>query len=151
MAQQVRDLQEAARKLGLELLIASANTDHGLEEFFSGFHEKPASGLVVVSDLFANGHSEQIAALAYRYKVPSIFTGRAFATAGGLMSYGGYISETHRLAGIYAGRVLKGDKPADLPIVQGTKVELIINLKTAKALGIDMPPALLARADEVIE
>jgi putative tryptophan/tyrosine transport system substrate-binding protein len=151
VARQVSDLQAAANKLGLELLILNASTDRELEEIFPGVQEKRAGGLVVVPDVFTNAHPEQIAALASRYKVPTIFTQRAFPTAGGLMSYGGYITETHRLAGIYAGRILKGEKPADLPVMQGTKVELIVNLKTAKALGIDMPSSLLGRADEVIE
>ncbi len=150
-ARQIADIEDAARKLGLELLILKASTDRELEEAFSGFHEKPAGGLVVVLDVFTNSHAEQLAALAYRYKVPTIFAQRAFPTAGGLMSYGGYIEETHRLAGIYTGRILRGEKPADLPVMQGTKVEMIINLRTAKALGIEIPLALLGRADEVIE
>jgi putative ABC transport system substrate-binding protein len=151
VARQVSDLQGAAKKLGVELLIVNASTDRDLEEGFSGLQEKHVGGLVVIPDVFNNAHPEQIAALAARFKVPTIFTQRAFSTAGGLMSYGGYITETHRLAGIYAGRILKGEKPADLPVMQGTKVELIVNLKTAKTLGIDMPPSLLGRADEVIE
>ena len=151
VARQVSDLRGAAEKLGVELLIVHASTDRDLEQIFPGLQEKRAGGLVVVPDVFTNAHPEQIATLASRYKVPTIFTQRAFATAGGLMSYGGYVAETHRLAGIYAGRILKGEKPADLPVMQGTKVELIINLKTAKALGIEMPSALLGRADEVIE
>lgn len=151
VARQVSDLQEAARKLGLELVVVNASADRELEQGFAGLQEKHAAGMVVVPDVFTNGHPAQIAALAMRYKVPTIFTQRAFPTAGGLMSYGGYIAETHRLAGIYAARILKGEKPADLPVMQGNKVELIVNLKTAKALGIDMPPSLLGRADEVIE
>jgi putative tryptophan/tyrosine transport system substrate-binding protein len=146
----VGDLQEAARKLGLELLVVNASTDRDLEEIFPGLQERQVGGLVVVPDVFTNAHPEKIAALALRYKMPTIFTQRAFPTAGGLMSYGAYVTETHRLAGIYAGRILKGEKPADLPVMQGTKVELIVNLRTAKALGIDMPPSLLGRADEVI-
>jgi putative tryptophan/tyrosine transport system substrate-binding protein len=151
VARQVSDLQGAASKLGVELLIVNASTDRDLDEIFVGLQGNHTGGLVVIPDVFTLSHPEQIAALASRYKMPAIFTQRAFPTAGGLMSYGGYITETHRLAGIYAGRILKGEKPADLPVMQGTKVELIVNLKTAKALGIDMPPSLLGRADEVIE
>ncbi len=151
IVRQIKDLQDAARKLGLELLVINAGTDRELEDGFSSLHERNAGGLVVVPDVFTNSRPAAIAALALRHKLPTIFTQRAFSTAGGLVSYGGYIAETHRLAGIYAGRVLKGEKPADLPVMQGTKVEMIINLKTAKTLGIDMPPALLGRADEVIE
>jgi putative tryptophan/tyrosine transport system substrate-binding protein len=110
-----------------------------------------AGGLVVIPKVFANSHFEKIAALAVRYAVPAIFQWREFVAAGGLISYGGYVQETHRLAGIYTGRILKGEKPADLPVIQGTKIELIINLKTAKALGITVPLPLIGRADEVIE
>jgi putative ABC transport system substrate-binding protein len=148
---QKQDLQAAARTMGLELLMLHAGADGDLDPAFSTLIQQRAGGLVVIPEVFSNSRREQIAALAVRHAVPAIFQSREFAAAGGLMSYGGDIAETHRLAGLYAGRVLKGEKPADLPVIQGTKAELIINLKTAKALGIEMPTALLARANEVIE
>jgi putative ABC transport system substrate-binding protein len=109
------------------------------------------AGLVIGGDQFINTRSAQVAALALRHGVPSIYQARVFATVGGLMSYGGSGIDTNRQVGVYTGRILKGDKPADLPVVQSTKVELIINLKTAKALGLNVPLALLGRAEEVIE
>ena len=113
--------------------------------------QETGCGLVIGNDTFFSTRSEQLAALALRHAVPAIFQYRQFAEAGGLMSYGGNLSDNYRLTGIYTGRILKGEKPADLPVMQSTKVELIINLKTARALGLTVPLSLLGRADEVIE
>jgi putative ABC transport system substrate-binding protein len=148
---QTKDMQAAARKLGLELLLLQTSSDQELDTAFSVMQEKHAGGLVVIPDVFINSRIEQIATLALRTRVPAIFQTPQFTTAGGLMSYGGNIVETHRLAGIYTGRILKGEKPADLPVIQATKVELVINMKTAKALGLTVPLSLLGRADQVIE
>ena len=143
--------QNAARSLGIELHILRAGTDRDLDMAFATVLQLNAGGLVVWSDAFFTTRSEQLAALSLRHAVPTIFQFREFAAAGGLMSYSGSNSDAYRLAGVYAGRILKGDKPADLPVQQSTKVELIINLKTAKALGITVPQFLLGRADEFIE
>jgi putative ABC transport system substrate-binding protein len=148
---QKQDLQAAALIMGLELLVLQAGADRDLDAAFSTLVQQRAGGLVIIPEVFSNSRREQLAGLALRHAVPAIFQSREFAAAGGLMSYGGDIAETHRLAGIYTGRVLKGEKPSDLPVIQGTKVELIVNLKTAKALGLNLPLSLLGRADEVIE
>jgi putative tryptophan/tyrosine transport system substrate-binding protein len=148
---QSRNLRAAAGTLGLQIHLLQASTDRDLDTAFATLVQLRAGGLVISSDSFFFTRSEQLAALASQRTVPTIFGFREFATAGGLMSYGGSIADSHRWCGVYTGRVLKGEKPADLPIQQSTKVELVINLKTAKALGITVPLPLLARADEVIE
>jgi putative ABC transport system substrate-binding protein len=148
---QLRNLQEAARALGLQLHVLHASSARDFDAVFATLLQLRASGLVVASDTFFATHSEQLAALTVRHALPAIHQSRDFALAGGLMSYGGSFVESHRQAGVYTGRVLKGDKPADLPVQQVTKVELLINLKTAKALGVTFPLALSGRADQVIE
>jgi ABC-type uncharacterized transport system substrate-binding protein len=148
---QSRDAQAAARTLGLELHILHASTEPDLDRAFVTLVQLRAGGLVISSDAFFVGRSEQLAALALRHAVPAIFQYREFAAAGGLMSYGGNIADAIRLAGVYTGRILKDEKPADLPVQQATKVELFLNLKTAKLLGLTLPNSLLGRADEVIE
>ena len=148
---QARELEAAAKTLGLRVEVQRASTDHDLETGFAALAQMGAGGVVIGADGFMNSRIDQIAALALRYSIPTVYQYRGFVAAGGLMSYGGSISEAYRLAGTYTGRILKGEKPADLPVKRSTKVELFINLKTAKALGLDVPPTLLARADEVIE
>jgi len=145
-----RDLQAAARNLGLELHILNASTEAEFEPVFAKVIQLRAGGLVLGAGFFT-ARAEQLAALALRYGVPTVYEGRAFVMAGGLASYGGNFTDSYRLAGFYAGRVLKGEKPADLPVVQPTKFELVVNLNTARALGIAIPNTLLALADEVIE
>jgi putative tryptophan/tyrosine transport system substrate-binding protein len=144
-------IQAAARSLGLELVELQASSERDFHSVFASLLQLRAGALLTNNDPLFNSHSEQLAALTVQHSVPSIFPNREFAAAGGLVSYGTNNEDSARLAGIYAGRVLKGEKPADLPVQQSTKVELIINLKTAKALGITVPLALLGRADEVIE
>ena len=148
---QTKDLQAAARTLGLELHVLHATTEREFEPAFADLMRLRAGGLVIGTDGFLVSSSEQLAALTLRHAVPAIFQYRAFVEAGGLMSYGGSVTDSYRLSGIYSGRILKGEKPADLPVQQATKVELILNLKTAKALGLTVPLPLLGRADEVIE
>jgi putative ABC transport system substrate-binding protein len=145
------DAQAAAVPLGLRLHVLRASTDPDIEAAFAGFSQLKAGVLVVGADAFFNGKSRLLAELSLRYAVPAIYQYPEFTAAGGLMSYGGSIKESYRWAGIYAGRILKGDKPADLPVQQSTGVELIVNLKTAKAFGIAVPLSLLGRADQVIE
>jgi putative ABC transport system substrate-binding protein len=148
---QSRALQTAARGLGLDLPILQASTDRELDAVFASLPQLRAGGLVIGPDTFFVSRIQRLAELSLRHSTPTIFQYRDFTAAGGLMSYGGDNIEVVRLAGIYAGRILKGEKPADLPVQQVTKVELIVNLKTAKALGLTVPLALLTRADEVIE
>ena len=146
-----KEVQAAARTLGLELHVLNAGTERDFDGVFTKLIQLRAGGLVIGGGAFLISWSEQLAALTVRHAVPAIFFGREFAVAGGLLSYGADIPDAYRLAGIYTGRVLKGERPADLPVQQATKVELIINLKTAKALGITIPNTLIGRADEVIE
>ena len=148
---QSRDLHAAARVLGLELRVLHASGERDLDTAFAALVQLRAGALVIGNDSFFNSRSEQLAALMIRHAVPTIFQTREFARAGGLVSYGGSIKDSYRQVGVYTGRILKGEKPADLPVQQTAKVELIVNLKTAKALGITVPQTLLARADEVIE
>jgi putative tryptophan/tyrosine transport system substrate-binding protein len=148
---QSRDLQAPARKLGLELHVLHASTERDFEPIFAAMVQLRAGMLVIGADPFFFGHRDQIAALAIRHRMPAIFFLREFATVGGLMSYGPIVTESYRQVGIYAGRTLKGEKSADLPVMQSTKFQLVINLNTAKALGLEIPPTLLARADEVIQ
>jgi putative ABC transport system substrate-binding protein len=148
---QTREVRSAAQTLGLELHVLDASTESELEAAFAKVIELRASGLVIAGDAFFTSHSKQLAALAARYRVPAVYQWREFAAAGGLISYGSNVTETHRLVGLYTGRILKGDKPADLPVQQATNIELYINLKTAKALGISVPLPLSGRADELFE
>jgi putative tryptophan/tyrosine transport system substrate-binding protein len=148
---ELRDLQAAARTLGVQLHVLHASTERDFETVFATLAQLRAGALVVGTDGFFLSRIEQLAALTVRHAVPAIFQERAFAAAGGLVSYGGRTPDTYRIAGIYAGRILKGDKPVDLPVQQTTKIELLINMKTAKALGLTIPETLLATADEVIQ
>jgi putative tryptophan/tyrosine transport system substrate-binding protein len=148
---ETKGLQTAARALGLELSVLHASADRELEGIFTALVQQRASGLVIGPDTFLQSRTEQIATLAAQHAVPTVTPYREFAVAGGLMSYGGDIAESWRQAGVYTGRILKGERPADLPVQQVTKVELVINLKTAKTLAITVPITLLGRVDEVIE
>jgi ABC-type uncharacterized transport system substrate-binding protein len=148
---QLRDLQAAARTLGVQLRVVHASSERDFDMVFANLAQLRPGALVIGIDGFFIGRNEQLATLAARHALPAIFQDHAFAAAGGLMSYGGSLPETYRQAGIYTGRILKGEKPADLPVQAPTKYELIVNLKTAKALGLELPASVLARADEVIE
>lgn len=151
VGRQVKDLQAAASQLGLQLAVLQASNDRELELAFAKAKQMRAGGLIIAADPFTNSRYKQLADQALTATMPSIFINPQFPAEGGLMSYSGPIIETHQLAGGYVGRILKGEKPGELPVIQGTKVELIVNLKTAKALGIDIPLSLLGRADHVIE
>jgi len=140
-----------AHNLGLELHVLNASTERDIEEAFAKLGQLGANGLVIGADAFFTSRIKLLGALAARYKVPAVYENRDFVAAGGLLSYGGMIADSYRLTGVYVARILKGEKPAELPVQQGTKVELYINLKTAKALGITVPLTLSGRADEVIE
>ena len=148
---QSRDLEVPARALGLRIHTLHASADRDFDAAFATMAELRVGGLLVSSDSFFFSRSRQLAALATRHALPAIYGFRESAVAGGLMSYGGGLADLHRWMGVYAGRILKGEKPSDLPVQQSTKVELVINLRTARALGLEVPPTLLTRADEVIE
>jgi putative tryptophan/tyrosine transport system substrate-binding protein len=148
---QLRDVQVAAVRLGLQLVIVRANAESDFGAAFSTLVQQRAGALLVCSSPFFNTRREQLVILAARHAVPAIYEWRDFAAAGGLMSYGTSLADAYRQVGVYAGRILRGAKPADLPVVQSTRFEFVINLSTAKALGIEVPPALSASADEVIE
>jgi putative tryptophan/tyrosine transport system substrate-binding protein len=147
----VAELQAAARTLGMQVVVVTAGTDSDLQTAFTAFSHQHVRAVLVGSSSLYSRHPEQIAALAARHALSAIFPFREFALAGGLMSYGSSLGYLYHQAGIYVGRILKGDKPADLPVQQVTKIELVINLKTAKALGLTIPETLLATADEVIQ
>jgi putative ABC transport system substrate-binding protein len=147
----IRDVEEAAHQKGLQLHVLEAGDEGEIDTAFDSLVQRQAGALVVGADPFFNTRREQLVALAARHAVPAIYQVREFVAAGGLISYGGSIPSLYRLAGSYVGRILAGAKPADLPVQQPTKFELIVNLKTASALGLTVPPSILTRADEVIE
>jgi putative tryptophan/tyrosine transport system substrate-binding protein len=148
---ELRDLQAAARTLGLQLHVLHASTERDFDMVFATLAQLRAGALVISADPFFISRSEQLAALSLRRAVPAIYQDRPFAAAGGLISYGGSAPDSYRLAGGYTGRILKGERPSDLPVQQSTKIEFLINMKTAKALGLTIPETLLATADEVIQ
>jgi putative ABC transport system substrate-binding protein len=148
---QTRGVLSAAQSFGIELHVLNASTERDFNRVFARLTDLRAGGLVIAGDSLFSNHLKQLAALTVQHAMPAIYQRLEFAAAGGLMSYGTNITDIHRLCGIYAGRILKGEKPADLPVQQATKVEMFINLKTARALGIDIPLPLSGRADQIFE
>jgi len=147
----LKSLEESARARGLQLHVLSVSTEGDFDAAFAKLIQLQVEGLVFPADIIFNSRAQQLATMTLKHAVPAVHTVREFAMSGGLLSYGGDLRETHKQAGIYTGRVLKREKPADLPVQQVTKVELVVNLRTAKALGINVPNTLIGRADEVIE
>jgi putative ABC transport system substrate-binding protein len=148
---QLTDIREAVRTTGKDLRLLNVSNDNDLDAAFATMVREQTGGLLVANDAFFVGRREQIVALAARHAIPAMYFLREFAAVGGLMSYGNSLADAYHRVGIFTGKILRGTKPADLPVEQAVKIELVLNLKTAKALGIEVPPTLLARADEVIE
>ena len=147
----MKDVQEATREIGQRTLILTATTDTEVDTAFATLAQRRVGALMVCADPFFDVRRERIVALATRHRVPAIYHWREYVMIGGLLSYAASLTQSYREAGIYAGRILNGTKPADLPVMQPTRFELVINLNTAKTFGLEVPPTLLARADEVIE
>ena len=148
---QTREMQDAARSLGLELRVQRASSEVDLDAAFASIAQAGVHGICATADPFLASQREKLVALAHKYEMPAMWEWPDFVEAGGLMSYGTSIVDAYRQIGVYTGRILKGEKPADLPVVRPVKFELAVNLKTAKALGIEVPATMLARADQVVE